>query len=264
MARGEKTDRGRRPASKRSPARRERPRGRSAGHGSGGAAEIGRAAAETKSNRAESSAGPERRPAARRGKTAPAGGRSAKRGRVRGAPASSAGQPVEDSIDLAEDAATAGFLPPDLEEEMEAGERESLERPPSEFAAGRRQRRDELETDGPVIGGPGMRRMGDDRAISSGTGGLAAGEDLDPVAEGDYWRENFRRSPYSAAETEERYEPAYRFGWARAGQYEYRNRGFEEVEIELQRDWESEGEEQPWEDAREAARDAWERARRRD
>jgi hypothetical protein len=37
---------------------------------------------------------------------------------------------------------------------------------------------------------------GIDRAESAGTGGLAAGEDLDEVAEGDYWRQNFRRRPY--------------------------------------------------------------------
>ena len=39
--------------------------------------------------------------------------------------------------------------------------------------------------------------IGIDRGESIGTGGLAAGEDLDPVAEGDYWRENLRREPYS-------------------------------------------------------------------
>jgi hypothetical protein len=184
--------------------------------------------------------------------------------RVRRGPSSgAAGEAYEDTIDLAQDAASAGFLPPDLEEEMEAGEREPLEEPPSEFAGGRRAR-DELETDGPVIGGAGMRRMGGDRAISSGTGGLAAGEDLDPVAEGDYWRENFRRSPYDAAETEDRYEPAYRFGWTRAGQYEYRNRGFEEVELELRRQWQSRDRDQPWEDARDAAYEAWRRARKKE
>lgn len=95
-----------------------------------------------------------------------------------------------------------------------------------------------------------MIPLGADRAVGSGTGGLAAGEDLDPVAEGDYWRENFRRSPYYEAETESQYEPAYR------------NRGFEEVDLDLQREWESSrGDDESWEEARDAAREAWERAR---
>src|SRR5262249_59231715 len=102
---------------------------------------------------------------------------------------------------------------------------------------------------------------GGEGAVWGGPGGRGAGEDLDRVAGGDYWGETSRRSPYFAAETEDRYEPAYRFGWTRAGQYEYRNRGFEEVELELRRHWESEGPDQAWEDARDAAREAWERAR---
>ena len=54
----------------------------------------------------------------------------------------------------------------------------------NDLGSGRGDLPEELETDGPVMGGPGMMRTGADRAISTGTGGLAAGEDLDPVAEG--------------------------------------------------------------------------------
>jgi len=43
--------------------------------------------------------------------------------------------------------------------------------------------------------------VGLDRGGSTGTGGLAAGEDLDVVAEGDYWRENLRREPFRESET---------------------------------------------------------------
>jgi hypothetical protein len=134
----------------------------------------------------------------------------------------------------------------------------------SDIGSGAPSSREELQTDGPVMGGPGMVRTGGDRAVSTGTGGLAAGEDLDPVAEGDYWRENFRRRPYYEAEREfSEYEPAYRYGWERAGLSEYRNRSFEEVEVELRRGWEStEQEPRPsWDDARQPARDAFERAR---
>ena len=135
-----------------------------------------------------------------------------------------------------------------------------------DVGSGRGESRESYETDGPVMGGPGMMRTGGDRAVSTGTGGLAAGEDLDPVAEGDYWRENFRRRPYYEAEREfSHYEPAYRYGWERAGLSEYRNRSFEEVEIDLRRGWES-AERAPrpsWEHARHPARDAFERARER-
>ena len=144
--------------------------------------------------------------------------------------------------------------------------RDALENEAREFGIGKSADREELETDGPVLGGPGMMRTGGDRAVSTGTGGLAAGEDLDPVAEGDYWRENFRRRPYFEAEKEySDYEPAYRYGWERAGLSEYRNRGFEEIELDLQREWEElPAEELPgWEEARGPARDAFERAANR-
>lgn len=138
----------------------------------------------------------------------------------------------------------------------------SLPEEATEKGLARSSVREELETDGPVMGGPGMRRIGGDRAVSTGTGGLAAGEDLDPVAEGDYWRENFRRRPYYEAEKEfSDYEPAYRYGWERAGLSEYRNRGFEEIELDLRRHWESSETRPAWDEAREPARDAYERAR---
>ncbi|MEO8191659.1 MAG: hypothetical protein ABI682_15100 [Acidobacteriota bacterium] len=149
-----------------------------------------------------------------------------------------------------DDSDSGGFGPEDMDDT-------------AEFGIGKSHNR-ELETDGPVMGGPGMVRTGGDRAVSTGTGGLAAGEDLDPVAEGDYWRENFRRRPYYEAQKEySDYEPSYRYGWERAGQSEYRNRGFEEVELDLKRDWEASNTESlaNWDQARDPARDAFERAR---
>jgi hypothetical protein len=56
--------------------------------------------------------------------------------------------------------------------------------------------------------------LGVDRGESIGTGGLAAGEDLDEVAEGDYWRQNFERRPYrDAGHAYDQYEPGERRGW---------------------------------------------------
>ncbi len=107
--------------------------------------------------------------------------------------------------------------------------------------------------------------LGIDRGESIGTGGLAAGEDLDEVAEGDYWRQNFERRPYyQAGRPYEYYEPGYRFGWRSAIGLGKDAVEFEDIETELSRKWTYElaSGEMDWEDVRQAARDAWNRARR--
>lgn len=106
--------------------------------------------------------------------------------------------------------------------------------------------------------------LGIDRGEAVGAGGLAAGEDLDPVAEGDYWRENYRRRPcYRAEKPYEHIEPGYRFGWEEAAGLEFRDRRFEDVETELARRWEARRppEEPGWVDVREAVRDSFHRVR---
>jgi hypothetical protein len=108
--------------------------------------------------------------------------------------------------------------------------------------------------------------LGIDRGESIGTGGLAAGEDLDEVAEGDYWRQNFERRPYyEAGRSYEHYEPGYRFGWQSAAGFGSEAVEFEDVETELEREWSYElaSGEKDWEDVRQAVRDAWLRVRRR-
>lgn len=108
--------------------------------------------------------------------------------------------------------------------------------------------------------------LGIDRGESIGTGGLSAGEDLDEVAEGDYWRQNFRRRPYFQPGTPyEHYEPGFRYGWQSALSDDHAGREFDDVESELERSWDAQHGEnaQDWEEARAAARDAWERARNR-
>lgn len=71
--------------------------------------------------------------------------------------------------------------------------------------------------------------LGIDRGESIGTGGLAADEDLDEVAEGDYWRENFERRPYeSPGRPAERFEPGERLGWLTGADLDPRDRGTRE------------------------------------
>jgi hypothetical protein len=105
---------------------------------------------------------------------------------------------------------------------------------------------------------------GIDRGESAGTGGLAAGEDLDEVAEGDYWRQNFRRQPYYQPGTPyEHYELGFRYGWQSALDEQYAGIDFVDAESELERSWDAQHGEnaQDGEEARESVRDAWIRAR---
>jgi len=107
--------------------------------------------------------------------------------------------------------------------------------------------------------------FGIDRGLTTGTGGLAAGEDLDAVAEGDYWRENFETRPYyQAGAAYEKYEPGYRIGWEAANDLQFQGLEFEEVQTELEAQWSTRmGEDaESWEMVQPAARDAWERVRK--
>jgi hypothetical protein len=115
--------------------------------------------------------------------------------------------------------------------------------------------------------------LGVDRGIATGVGGLSEGEDLDPVAEGDYWRESFRETPYyEAGAPYEDYEPGYRFGWETAADPANSGLSFEELEPELERKWKARtlterdavrGKDAlTWNQLRQAAREAWNRVRR--
>jgi hypothetical protein len=79
--------------------------------------------------------------------------------------------------------------------------------------------------------------LGLDRGAAIGTGGLAAGEDLDVVAEGDYWRQNFRRQAYSEARGPyEHYAPGDSIQEEDSGRPQ---REPMDVEDELERSWDA-------------------------
>ena len=108
--------------------------------------------------------------------------------------------------------------------------------------------------------------LGIDRGEAVGSGGLAAGGDLDETAEGDYWREHFERRPwYQPGRPYEHYEPGFRLGWQSAAGIGDEATEFEDVEMELERRWTHElsSGEMDWEDVREAVRGAWNHARDR-
>ena len=75
--------------------------------------------------------------------------------------------------------------------------------------------------------------LGIDRGEEIGTGGLAADDDRDEIAEGDYWRQGLRRDPYAAPDrsAERLDDEHHRLGWEtgadldpRDQAVEYRNR----------------------------------------
>jgi hypothetical protein len=122
-------------------------------------------------------------------------------------------------------------------------------------------------TIGAAVGGPiGAAIGGTIGAVAGGAVGKSAAEALNPTIEEEYWRENYRTRPYFKEGVDySEYAPAYRYGWEAGVREDYRNRTFEEVEPNLQRDWEADRTRypRPWSEMREATRDAYNRTRER-
>ena len=74
-----------------------------------------------------------------------------------------------------------------------------------------------------------------------------------------YWRESYQREPYYVSgRTYEQYRPAYELGWSSVGRYEG---DFESVEPRMADDWRARHSDGlAWDEARPAARAAWDRA----
>ncbi len=99
-------------------------------------------------------------------------------------------------------------------------------------------------------------------AVVGGLAGKGAAEAVNPTAEDAYWRDNYANEPYYATgRGYDDYEPAYRAGWQ--GRAE-RTGKFEDYDAELASAWESRRERSTlgWDEARPAARAAWDRAER--
>ncbi len=120
-------------------------------------------------------------------------------------------------------------------------------------------------TVGAAIGGPvGAAIGGMVGAVAGGITGKAAAEALNPTLEEEYWRETYRTRPYFRQDLDySEYASAYRYGWESAAREDYQNRTFEEIESDLQRDWEADRSRypRPWPEMREAIRDAYNRTR---
>lgn len=105
--------------------------------------------------------------------------------------------------------------------------------------------------------------------VAGGYAGKAVAENINPTVESDYWRQTYPSRPYYRKDRPfETLEPAYRIGWE---SYETRSQPWETREQEVKRKWEEnrwEGEggavKVPWDEARQAARDAYNRVAERD
>jgi len=97
-------------------------------------------------------------------------------------------------------------------------------------------------------------------AVAGGLAGKGVAEKIDPTVEDDYWRNNYSKQKYVEPKASyDTYRPAYRTGYE--GYTRYPGKKFEEVESDLQRDYEQgKGDARlEWDKAKLATRDAWQR-----
>lgn len=98
-------------------------------------------------------------------------------------------------------------------------------------------------------------------AVAGGLGGKGVAEMIDPTVEDAYWRGEYSNSPYVGDdESYQNYQPAYQTGYE--GYARYPGKRFEEVESDLQRDYEKNcggNSTLSWDKAKCAVHDAWDR-----
>jgi hypothetical protein len=95
--------------------------------------------------------------------------------------------------------------------------------------------------------------------VAGGLAGKEAAETIDPTLEEAHWSNSHATRPYALGHDYMTYQPAYRYGWESYSTYD--SRSFEEMESDLERDWEQHRGNSTlgWDRARDAARDAWQR-----
>ena len=112
-----------------------------------------------------------------------------------------------------------------------------------------------------AVGGPvGAVVGGAIGAVVGGIAGKNTAEEINPAEEDAYWRDNYHTRPYATADRGyDYYQPAYRYGWESRSRYQ--GKQFDEVESDLQRDWNSQRPtKMEWNEARDPVRDAWQRS----
>jgi hypothetical protein len=97
-------------------------------------------------------------------------------------------------------------------------------------------------------------------AVAGGLVGKGVAEAISPTDEDAYWRESYKTRPYvPSGALYESYQPAYRHGWEARSKFS--GKGFDDIEGNLRGEWERRKypDNLTWEQARDAARDAYER-----
>ena len=89
-------------------------------------------------------------------------------------------------------------------------------------------------------------------------------EPVDPAAEDAYWREKWSSRPYAEGDDDfsfDDYSPAFRAGYTGFAEFSAPGTRFEDVEERLARNYEEDrgDSRMEWQQARVAARDAWDR-----
>jgi len=116
---------------------------------------------------------------------------------------------------------------------------------------------------GTIAGPPGTLVGAAVGAVAGAMMGKAAAEAIDPTVEEAYWKEHYAREPYyKPGRTFEDYVEAYRAGYE--GRTRYRARAFEEVERDLEAEYNKRraANGPTWEESRAPARAAWDRVER--
>ena len=99
-------------------------------------------------------------------------------------------------------------------------------------------------------------------AVAGGLAGKGVAEQIDPTVEDNYWRDAYGNRSYNdRSEPYEKYQSAYRTGYEGFGRYP--GLSYEQVESDLQRDYESSRGNSgvSWDRAKQATRDAWNRVK---
>ncbi len=111
---------------------------------------------------------------------------------------------------------------------------------------------------GTAAGLPGMAAGVAIGGVVGALAGKGIAQEINPTTEDVYWSENYLNRPYvEEGVAYDVYGPAYRHGISAYTRYE--GRTFDDIEPELEESWINDGSPLPWERARPASRDAYER-----
>ncbi|MEO6035321.1 MAG: hypothetical protein ABIQ35_08710 [Verrucomicrobiota bacterium] len=95
-------------------------------------------------------------------------------------------------------------------------------------------------------------------AVVGGLAGKGVAEAIDPTAENAYWEKNYRNRSYvTENDSYDSYRPAYETGYHGFGRHA--GKRYDDVERELQSDYTARKGTLPWDKAKPAVRDAWDR-----